>query len=67
MATWGQKLKIHKKNAKNVSATHCSCSMQKTARKNRYYRKNESILKIAKKRPPSKGIDFAKSSLWVKN
>ena len=32
--TFGQKLKIKKKHAKNVSPTHCSCSLQKTASKN---------------------------------
>ena len=34
MLTLGQKLKMQKKHAKNVSTRHCSCSMQKTARKN---------------------------------
>ena len=41
--------------------------MQKTAPKNSYYSKDESILKIAKNGPQAKAIDFAKSSLWVKN
>ena len=41
--------------------------MQKTARKNSYYSKNESILKIAKKGHQAKAIDFAKSLFWVKN
>ena len=35
IVTLGQKLKMHKKkHAKNVSTTHCGCSMQKTAPKN---------------------------------
>jgi len=31
---FGTKIKTVKKNAKKVSTTHCSCSMQKTAPKN---------------------------------
>ena len=34
IVTLGQRFKLHKKHAKNVSTTHCSCSMQKTAPKN---------------------------------
>ena len=41
--------------------------MQKTAPNNSYYSKTESILKIAKNGHQAKAIDFAKSSLWVKN
>ena len=41
--------------------------MQKTAPKNTYYSKNESILKIAKIGLEAKAIDFAKKPLWVKN
>ena len=41
--------------------------MQKTAPKNNLYSKNESILKMAKNGHQAKAIDFAKSSLWVKN
>ena len=41
--------------------------MQKTTRKNNEYSKNESMLKIAKKGHQAEAIDFAKSSLWVKN
>ena len=40
--------------------------MQKTAPKNSYYSKNESILKIAEKGHQAKARDFPKSSLWVK-
>ena len=64
---FGSKIKNAKKHAKKVFATHCSSSMQKTARKNRYYWENESILKIAKNGLKAKAIDFAKSLLWVKN
>ena len=56
------KIKNAQKHAKNVSTTHCSCSMQKTARKNSQYSKNESILKIGKNGHQAKAIDFAKSS-----
>ena len=41
--------------------------MQKTARKNTLYSKNESMLKIAKIGLDAKAIDFAKKPLWVKN
>ena len=40
---------------------------KKTAPKNSKYSKNENILKIAKNDHQAKAIDFAKSSLWVKN
>ena len=64
---FGSKIKNAKKHAKNVSTTHCSCSMQKTARKSSLYSKNERILKIAKNGHQAKAKAFAKSSLWVKN
>ena len=41
--------------------------MQDTAPKKSDYWKNESILKMAKNGHQAKAIDFAKSSLWVKN
>ena len=41
--------------------------MQKTARNNSYYSKNESILKMATSGHQAKAIAYAKSSLWVKN
>ena len=41
-----------------------SCSVQKTARKNTKYPRNESISKIG---DHAKAIAFAKLSLWVKN
>ena len=41
-----------------------SCSVQKTARKNTKYSRNETILKIGHF---AKAIDFPKRSVWVKN
>ena len=38
----------------------CSCSMQKTAPKNRSYSTNETISKIGKKWPLSKGYSLYK-------
>jgi len=56
------------KNAKNMRQTmlqdYKSCSVQKTARKNTKYSKNETILKIGHL---AKAIAFAKWSVWVKN
>ena len=45
---FGSKIKNAKQHAKNVSTTHCSFSMQKTAPKNTLYSTHKSILKIAK-------------------
>ena len=47
-------LKMQKSMQKNVSTTHCSCSMQKTARRNSYYPKNGHQAEV---------IALAKSSL----
>ena len=47
-----------------------SCSVQKTARKNTKYSRNETILKVghlAKPTAHAKAIAFAKWSVWVKN
>ena len=47
-----------------------TCSLQKTARKNTQYWRNETILKIghlAKAIAHAKAIAFAKWSVWVKN
>ena len=52
---------------KTFLSTHSSCSMQKTAEKNRKYSKNESILKIAKNCHNAKAMAHAKYSVWVKN
>ena len=51
--TLGEKLKMQKKHTKNVSITHC-------ASKNGSQSKNETILKIAKTWPPSKGYNLGK-------
>ena len=52
--TLGEKLKMQKKkHTKNVSITHC-------ASQNGSQSKNETILKIAKKWPPSKGYSLCK-------
>jgi len=51
---------MQKKHAKNVSTTHCSCSKQKTARKNSDYSKNKNILRIAKNGHQAKALAFAK-------
>ena len=68
-AKWAVGLKI--KYAKNVRKTvllaHYSCSMQKTARKNSWYSKNESILKMAKNGLNAKAIAHAKWAVWGKN
>ena len=62
------------KNVKNMRKTilqeHYSCFVQKTARKNNKYSRNEKILKIghlAKHIAHAKAIAFAKWSVWVKN
>ena len=56
------------KNAKNVRKTilqeHYNCSVQKTARKNTKYSRNETILKIGHL---ARAIAHAKWSVWVKN
>ena len=47
-----------------------TCSVQKTARKNTQYWKNEKILKmgnLAKAIAHAKAIAFSKWSVWVKN
>ena len=47
-----------------------TCSLQKTARKNTQYWRNETIFKIdhiAKAIAHAKAIAFAKWSVWVKN
>ena len=49
---------------------HQSCSVQKTARKNTQYWRNETILKIghlAKAIAHAKAIALSKWSVWVKN
>ena len=62
------------KNARNVRKTiiqdYKSCFVQKTARKNTKYARNETFLKIshlAKTIAQGKGVAFAEWSIWVKN
>ena len=58
------KIKIPKSISKSILQIIYSFSVQKTARKNTEYSRNESILKIGHH---AKAIVHAKSSLWVKN
>ena len=65
---FGSKMKNAKKKPKNVFTRHCSCSMQKTTRKNSWYSENETILKIGKNgQQATVIINLAKWSLWTKN
>ena len=50
--------------SKSILQINYSCSVQKTARKNTKYSRNETVLKIGHH---AKAIGFEKSSLWVKN
>ena len=55
---------------KTILQDYNSRSVQKTARKNAKYSRNETILKIgypAKAIAHAEAIDFAKGSVWVKN
>ena len=67
---FGSKIKNAKNMRKTILQDYKSCSVQKTARKNTKYSRNERILKIghlAKFRAHAKAIAFAKWSAWVKN
>ena len=67
---FGSKYKNSKNMPKTLLQEHWSCFVQKTARKNTKYSKNETILKIghlAKAITHAKAIAFAKWSVWVKN
>ena len=61
---FGSKIKIPQNMSKSILEVIKSSSVQKTARKNTNYSRNETILKIGHHAKP---IAFAKSSLWVKN
>ena len=61
---FGAKIKIPKNKSKSTLEVIQSSSVQKTARKNTQYSRNEIILKIGHH---AKHIAFAKSSVWVKN
>ena len=55
---------------KTMLQDYMSCSVQKTARKNTKYWRNETNLKmghLAKAIAHAKSIAFAKWSVWVKN
>ena len=60
---FGSKIKIPKDISKSILQNISSCSVQKTARKNSKYWRNQTILKIGHR---TKAIAFEKSSLWVK-
>ena len=61
---FGSKIKIPKIIAKSVLQIIYICALQKTARKNTKYSRNETILKIGHY---AKAIAHAKSPLCVKN
>ena len=61
---FGSKLKIPKNMSKSILQIIYTCSVQKTARKNTKYSRNETILKISNN---AEAIADAKSLLWVKN
>ena len=60
------KNKIALKVRKTFLQTHKSCSVQKTARKNNSYSKNESILKMTQNGHNAKAIAHGKYLVWVK-
>ena len=67
---FGSKIKNAKNMRKPILQEYCSCSVQKTALKNRKYSRNETILKfghLIKAIAHTKTIAFAKWSVWVKN
>ena len=61
---FGSKIKNAKNMRKTILQEHKSCSVQKIARKNTKYLRNETIFKIGHL---AKAIAFAKWSVWVKN
>ena len=61
---FGSNIKILKNMSKSILQIMLTSSLQKTARKNTKYSKNETIVKISHH---AKAIAHAKSSLWVKN
>ena len=61
---FGSKMKIPKNMSKSILQFIYSSSVQKTARKNTKYSKNESILKIGHYAKP---IAHPKSSIMLKN
>ena len=63
---FGSKIKNTKKVRKSIKQPRESCCVQKTARKNKQYSKNGSILKIAKNGHNAKAIAHAKYLVWFK-
>ena len=61
---FSSKIKIPKNMSISILQIIYSCFVQKTARKNTKYSRNETILKAGHH---AKAIAHAKSSLWVKN
>ena len=61
---FGSKIKIPKNMSKSILQIIQSCSVQKTARKNTKYSRNETILKIGHH---AKARAHGKCSVWVKN
>ena len=67
---FGSKIKNAKNMRKTILQDYKSCSVQKTARKNTKYSRNESIFKLgypAKATPHAEAIDFAKGLVRFKN
>ena len=67
---FGLKIKNAKNMRKTILQDYLSCSVQKTARKNTKYSRNETSFKIAhlaKAIAHAKSIAFEKSSVCVKN
>ena len=67
---FGTKIIKAKNMRKIILQDYYSCSVQKTARKNGKYSRNETTLKIghlAKAIAHAKAIAFEKWSVWVKN
>jgi len=67
---FGAKIKNVKNMPKTILQEQYSCSVQKTARKNTKYSRNETILKtghLAKARAHAEAIAFEKWSVWGKN
>ena len=58
--TLAQKLKMQKNYAKNVSTTHCGCSMQKRVRQKQLKVEKWDHLENSQKWPPSKGYSLCK-------
>ena len=61
---FGSKIKNAKNMRKTILEKQLNCSVQKTARRNASYLRNERILKFGHF---AKAIAHAKWSVWVKN